>query len=94
MLENITYWSKLCADIVDQCLAGDVQSGVDYLRKDYLENYGNHPVTLYNADSAHALGSDVPLPAYEFKGEPLKPADYPTPNFNEEEFLKNPKAHI
>ena len=94
MLENITYWSKLCADIVEQCLNGNVQSGVDYLRKNYLEQYGNHPVTIFNADSAHALGTDVPLPKYEFKGKPLEKKDYPYPNFNEEQFLKAPFANI
>lgn len=94
MLENITYWSKLCADIVDQCLSGNGQSGVDYLRKNYLEKYGNHPVTIFNADSAHIQGSDKPLPKYEFKGKPLTQKDYPTPDFNEEEFLKNPSKHI
>lgn len=92
MLDNITYWSKLCADIVDQCLEGNVDTGVDYLRKEYLEKYGNHPVTLFNADSAHKLGVNKELPKYEFKGEPLTEKDYPVPNFDEEAFLKNPTA--
>ena len=90
MLENITYWSKLCSDIVDKCLSGSVSSGVDYLRKHYLENYGNHPVTIFNADSAHALGEDKPLPKYTFIGKKLTEEDYPIPNFNEEAFLLNP----
>ena len=94
MLENNTYWSKLCADIVDRCLAGNVQSGVDYLRKNYLEKYGNHPVTIFNADSAHVLGTDVPLPDYDFKGKKLEPKDYPYSGYVEEEFLKNPSAEV
>lgn len=94
MLENITYWCKLCGDIVEQALDGNGASGVDYVRKNYLEKYGNHPVSIYNADSASLLGVDKPLPAFEFKGEPLKPKDYPYPSYNEEEFLKNPKMSI
>ena len=90
MLENITYWSKLCADVVDECLAGNVDSGVDYIRKNYLEKYGNHPVTLFNADSAHALNKDKELPKYKFKGEHLTEKDFPIPNFDEEKFLENP----
>lgn len=92
MLENITYWSKLCADVVEECLEGDPQKGVDYIRMNYLEKYGNHPVSIFNADSAHVLGSDKPLPKYTFKGKPLEEKDYPVPNFDEEEFLKNPTA--
>lgn len=94
MLENITYWSKLCADVVEECLEGDPQKGVDYIRKNYLEQYGNHPVSIYNADSAHVLGTNVPLPEYTFKGKPLEPKDYPVPDFDEEAFLKHPVANI
>lgn len=94
MLENITYWCKLCADVVDDCLDGQVDKSVEYIRKNYLEKYGNHPVTIFNADSAHKFGSDVPLPKYEFKGEKLQPKDFPYPGFDEEEFLKHPVAHI
>lgn len=94
MLENITYWCKLCADVVDDCLAGNVQRSVDYIRKNYLEKYGNHPVTIFNADSAHAFLEDKPLPKYQFKGKKLEEKDYPYPGFDEEEFLKNPKASI
>lgn len=90
MLENITYWSKLCADVTERCLEGDVKSSVDYIRKNYLELYGNHPVTIYNAIRTQVLGEDEPLPKYEFKGKPLEPVDYPVANFDEEAFLKNP----
>ncbi len=90
MLENITYWSKLCADVCERCLNGDVKGSVDYVRKNYLEKYGNHPVTIYNCERTQCLGSPQPFPAYEFKGEPLKEKDFPVPNFDEEAFLKNP----
>ena len=92
MLDNITYWSKLCADVCEKSLEGDVKSSVDYVRKNYLEKYGNHPVTIYNCERTQCLGEPQPLPKYEFKGEPLKAEDYPVPNFDEEAFLKNPVA--
>lgn len=90
MLENITYWSKLCAEASEQALSGDVEGAVDYIRKNYLEQYGNHPVTIYNAERTQGLDVKRPLPAYEFKGKPLAQKDFPYPGFNEEEFLKNP----
>lgn len=49
MLENITYWSKLCADAMPQCLNGEVASAVDYIRREYIKKYGDHPVTHYNS---------------------------------------------
>ena len=49
MLDNITYWSKLCSDVTEQCLNGDVRGGVDYIRREYIKAYGDHPVTHYNA---------------------------------------------
>lgn len=94
MLENITYWCKLCGDVVEDCLNGRIDSSVEYIRKNYLEKYGNHPVTIFNADSAHKFGTDTPLPKYTFKGKKLTKKDYPYPDFNEEEFLKNPVNHI
>lgn len=90
MLENITYWSKLCAEASEQALSGDVEGAVDYIRKNYLEQYGNHPVTIYNAERTQGLDVKRPLPTYEFKGKPLAQKDFPYPGFNEEEFLKNP----
>ena len=94
MLENITYWSKLCADVAERCLEGDVKSSVDYIRKNYLEKYGNHPVTIYNSNRTQALGIEQPLPKFEFKGEPLTGADIPYEGYNQEEFLKNPTESI
>lgn len=90
MLENITYWSKLCAEALPACLEGNVDEAVERLRLDYLEHYGNHPVTIYNAHRTCGLGHDTPLPRYEFIGTPLTPKDYPCPNFDEEAFLENP----
>ena len=92
MLENITYWSKLCADVCEKCLNGDVKSSVDYVRKNYLEKYGNHPVTIYNCERTQCLGEPQPLPKFEFKGEPLTSVDYPVSDFDEEAFLQNPVA--
>ena len=90
MLDNITYWSKLCADCVERCLNGDVKASVDYIRKEYLKLYGNHPVTIYNCNRTQCLGEPQPLPAFKFEGEKLGPGDEPIPGFDEEAFLKNP----
>lgn len=90
MLDNITYWSKLCADVCEQCLEGNVKDSVTYIRKKYLEKYGNHPVTIYNCNRTQCLGEPQPLPKYKFKGEALLAADKPIPGFDEKEFLKNP----
>ena len=56
MLENITYWSKLCADKLEDCLAGNVRESVDYIRREYIKKYGDHPVTHYNAVRTFVLG--------------------------------------
>lgn len=90
MLENITYWSKLCADVTEACLNGNVKESVDYIRKNYLELYGNHPVTIYNCNRTQCLGEEQPLPEYEFKGKKLEGKDIPVDGFDEEAFLKNP----
>ena len=90
MLENITYWSKLCADVVETCLEGNVKAGVEHIVKNYLEKYGNHPVTIYNCNRTQCLGHPEALPKFEFKGEKLTEKDFPIPNFDEEAFLKNP----
>lgn len=90
MLDNITYWSKLCADVTEQCLEGNVRAGVEYIRKHYLEKYGNHPVTIYNSNRTQVLGEEEPLPSYQFKGEPLGEEDQPVGGFDEKAFLKHP----
>ena len=90
MLENITYWSKLCADVCEQCLEGKVNEGVEYIRKNYLELYGNHPVTIYNCNRTQCLGTKVELPKYEFKGKPLEGDDKPVGGFDEKAFLEHP----
>lgn len=57
MLENITYWSKCCADVVEQALNGDVKGAVEKARAAYQEKYGDDPnpnqkgVTDYNTDA-------------------------------------------
>lgn len=57
MLENITYWSKCCADVVDQALSGDAAGAVKKAREAYQAKYGNtdNPnekgVTDYNTDA-------------------------------------------
>lgn len=90
MLDNITYWSKLCADVCEQCLEGNVTDSVTYIRKNYLEKYGNHPVTIYNCNRTQCLGTKQELPEYEFKGEKLEGDDIPVGGFDEEAFLKHP----
>lgn len=90
MLDNITYWSKLCADVTEACLEGRVKESVNYIRKNYLEQYGNHPVTIYNANRTQVLGEPQELPKYEFKGKPLEPKDFPVPSFDEKAFLEHP----
>lgn len=59
MLENITYWSKLCADVTERALNGDVQGAVDYVRDKYIEKYGDHPVTIYNAERTKVHGKPM-----------------------------------
>lgn len=59
MLENITYWSKLCADVVEKALNGDAQGAVDYIRKHYIDKYGNHKVTIYNAERTKVQGKPM-----------------------------------
>ena len=59
MLENITYWSKLCADVVERALNGDAQGAVDYVRDKYIEKYGDHPVTIYNAERTKVHGKPM-----------------------------------
>ena len=60
MLDNITYWSKLCADVVERCLDGDVASSVAYIRENYIAHYGTHPVTKYNAIRTKVHGTSYP----------------------------------
>ena len=59
MLENITYWSKLCADVVERALNGDAQGAVNYIRDKYIEKYGDHPVTIYNAERTKVHGKPM-----------------------------------
>jgi len=59
MLNNITYWSKLCADVVEKCLEGDVVSSVKYIRENYIKEYGTHPVTRYNSIRTKMQGTTM-----------------------------------
>ena len=59
MLENITYWAKLCAEVVERALNGDAQGAVDYVRDKYIEKYGDHPVTIYNAERTKVHGKPM-----------------------------------
>ena len=59
MLENITYWSKLCADVVDKALSGDAAGAAKYVQDKYIEKYGDHPVTIYNAERTKVQGQPI-----------------------------------
>lgn len=59
MLENITYWSKLCAEVVDQALSGDAAGAVKHVQDKYIEKYGDHPVTIYNAERTKVQGEPI-----------------------------------
>lgn len=81
MLDNITYWSKLCADVVERCLDGDVASSVAYIRENYIAHYGTHPVTKYNAIRTKVHGTSYPQnekevdDIYNRLGIQVKPVD-------------------
>ena len=63
MLDNITYWSKCCADVVEQALNGDAKGAAEKAREAYLEVYGDESrwneeelgITKYNADRTTAI---------------------------------------
>ena len=59
MLDNITYWSKLCADVVENCLEGNVAPSVEYIRYNYIKAYGEHPVTRYNSIRTKIQGTSM-----------------------------------
>jgi len=59
MLDNITYWSKLCADSIETCLEGNVAPCVEYIRTNYIKAYGEHPVTRYNAIRTNVFGTSM-----------------------------------
>lgn len=54
VLENITYWSKLMADVVDRALAGDWHGAVKYVRENYLAKYDDE-MTRYNAEHTEVI---------------------------------------
>lgn len=65
MDENITYWCKLCADVVEQCLEGDAKEGAKYIRDKYWEKYKDseevdqRKITLYNYQRTKVSGDPL-----------------------------------
>lgn len=63
MDDNITFWSKCCADYVDQALRGDFKGAAANIVKDYLAVYGDETkwndqelgITKYNAERTTAV---------------------------------------
>ena len=72
MDDNITYWCKLCGDVVEKCLEGNADEGCKYIREKYWEKYGHSDnpdevgITLYNYQRTKVAGQDLIEP----------PADY------------------
>lgn len=59
MLENITYWCKLCADVCPRALEGDAEGAVKYVRDKYWERYGQgYDVTEVSDDGK--VKQDIP----------------------------------
>ena len=63
MDDNITFWSKCCADYVEQALRGDFKGAAANIVRDYLAVYGDETkwndqelgITKYNADRTTAV---------------------------------------
>lgn len=57
ILENITYWTKCCGDVIEQAFSGDVAGAVKNAQEAYQAKYGNDEnpdqkgVTDYNTDA-------------------------------------------
>lgn len=75
MDENITYWCKLCGDVVEQCLEGNAKSGTKYIRDKYWEKYKDSKdpdqigITIYNYQRTKTSGEEglIPSPVIEIK---------------------------
>lgn len=75
MDENITYWCKLCGDVVEQCLEGNAKSGTKYIRDKYWEKYKDSKdpdqigITIYNYQRTKTSGEEglIPSPVVEVK---------------------------
>lgn len=71
MDDNITYWCKLCGDVVEQCLEGDADAGCKYIRDHYWERYHKGTadevgITKYNYVRTKVAGQDnLPEPEGE-----------------------------
>lgn len=71
MDDNITYWCKLCGDVVEQCLEGDADAGCKYIRDKYWERYHKGTadevgITKYNYVRTKVAGqANLPEPSGE-----------------------------
>lgn len=71
MDDNITYWCKLCGDVVEQCLEGDADAGCKYIRDKYWEKYHKGSadevgITKYNYVRTKVAGqANLPEPTGE-----------------------------
>lgn len=64
MDDNITYWCKLCGDVVEQCLEGNADAGCKYIRDKYWERYHKGDadqvgITIYNYRRTKVAGQDL-----------------------------------
>ena len=69
MDDNITYWCKLCGDVVEKCLEGNAKEGCKYIRDKYWEKYGHSDnpeevgITTYNYQRTKTAGEKlIPAP--------------------------------
>lgn len=69
MDDNITYWCKLCGDVVEKCLEGNAKEGCKYIRDEYWKKYGHSEdpdekgITAYNYQRTKVAGEGlIPLP--------------------------------
>lgn len=83
MDDNITYWCKLCGDVVEQCLEGDADAGCQYIREKYWEKYHEGSaneigITKYNYVRTKVAGqANLPEPT----GEKITHEDPPAPTY-------------
>lgn len=88
MDDNITYWCKLCGDVVEKCLEGQADAGCKYIREKYWEKYHKGSsdevgITKYNYIRTKVAGqANLPEPTGE---EIIGP--------KETELQRNPVSH-
>lgn len=84
MLDNITYWCKLCGDVVEECLEGDAKKGTEYIREKYWEKYGNSSdpnevgITTYNYQRTKVSGENL-IPEPNNKNTYIEALELATP---------------